>query len=116
MPYSYNADSIAAIRRPDGTYADAVEPLGLPGVARQLAAGCSSANTALTATCRRVTLRAVSADIRFEIGSTAQTASATTSHFIAQDERLDFAVPETPNIALIRDASTDGTLELTELA
>ena len=116
MPYSYNADSIAAIRRPDGTYADAVEPLGLPGVARQLAAGSSSANTALTATCRRVTLRAVSANIRFEIGSTAQTASATTSHFIAQDERLDFAVPETPNIALIRDASTDGTLELTELA
>ena len=116
MPYSYNADSIAAIRRPDGTYADAVEPLGLPGVARQLAAGSSSANTALTATCRRVTLRAVSADIRFEIGSTAQTASATTSHFIAQDERLDFAVPETPNIALIRDASADGTLELTELA
>jgi len=90
--------------------------LGLPGVARQLAAGSSSANTALTATCRRVSLRAVSADIRFEIGSTAQTASATTSHFIAQDERLDFAVPETPNIALIRDASTDGTLELTELA
>jgi len=116
MPYSYNADSITAIRRPDGTYADAVEPLGLPGVARQLAAGSSSANTALTATCRRVSLRAVSADIRFEIGSTAQTASATTSHFIAQDERLDFAVPETPNIALIRDASTDGTLELTELA
>jgi len=116
MPYGYNADSIAAIRRPDGTYADAVEPLGLPGVARQLTAGSSSANTALTATCRRVSLRAVSADIRFEIGSTAQTASATTSHFIAQDERLDFAVPETPNIALIRDASTDGTLELTELA
>jgi hypothetical protein len=116
MPYSYNADSIAAIRRPGGTYADAVEPLGLPGVARQLAAGSSSANTALTATCRRVSLRAVSADIRFEIGSTAQTASATTSHFIAQNERLDFAVPETPNIALIRDASADGTLELTELA
>ena len=42
MPYSYNADSIAAIRRPDGTYADAVEPLGLPGVARQLTAGSSS--------------------------------------------------------------------------
>ena len=115
MPYSYNADSIAAIRRPDGTYADAVEPLGRPAVARQLAASSSSANTALTATCRRVSLRAVSADIRFEIGSTAQTASATTSHFIAKDERLDFAVPLTPNIAVIRDASTDGVLEVSEL-
>lgn len=115
MPYSYNADSIAAIRRPDGTYADAVEPLGLPAVARQLAASSSSANTALTATCRRVSLRAVSADIRFEIGSTAQTASATTSHFIAKNERLDFAVPSDANIAIIRDASADGTLELTEL-
>jgi len=116
MPYSYNADSIAAIRRPDGTYADAVEPLGLPGVARQLAAGSSSANTALTATCRRISVRAASADIRFEIGSTAQTASATTSHFIGKNERLDFAVPSDANIAIIRDASTNGTLELTELA
>ncbi len=116
MPYSYNADSITAIRRPGGTYADAVEPLGLPGVARQLGAGSSSSNTALTTTCRRVSLRAVNADIRFEIGSAAQTASATTSHFIAADERLDFAVPETPNIAVIRDASVTGVLELTELA
>jgi len=115
MPYSYNADSIAAIRRPDGTYADAVEPLGRPAVARQLAAGSSSANTALTATCRRISVRAVSADIRLEIGSAAQTASATTSHFIAKDERLDFAVPATPNIAIIRDASTDGVLEVSEL-
>lgn len=115
MPYSYNADSIAAIRRPNGTYVDAVEPLGSPGVARQLAAGSSSANTALTTTCRRISVRAVSADIRIEIGSAAQTASATTSHFIAQDERLDFAVPLTPNIAIIRAASTDGVLEVSEL-
>ena len=70
-----------------------VEPLGKAGVARQLAAGASSANTALTAGVYRVSMRATGADIRFAIGSGAQTASATTSHFIAENERLDFAVP-----------------------
>lgn len=92
-----------------------VEPLGSPGVARQLSAGAASANTALTDGVTRVSMRAVGADIRFEIGSGSQTASATTSNFIANNERLDFAVPIDPNIAVIRDASTDGTLELTEL-
>ena len=92
-----------------------VEPLGSPGVARQLSAGATSANTALTDGVTRVSMRAVGADIRFEIGSGSQTASATTSNFIANNERLDFAVPIDPNIAVIRDASTNGTLELTEL-
>jgi hypothetical protein len=92
-----------------------VEPLGIPAVARQLAAGSASANTALTSTCRRISVRAVGADIRYAIGSASQTASAT-SHFIANGERLDLAVPATPNIAVIRNASTSGTLELTELS
>ena len=92
-----------------------VEPLGQPSVARQLAAGASSANTALTATVRRISMRAITADIRYAIGAVAQTANANTSHFIAKDERLDVAVPLGANIAIIRDATTDGTLELTEL-
>lgn len=90
------------------------EPLGVPGVARQLAAGASSVNTGLTSTCRRVSMRAVGADIRYAIGSSSQTASAT-SHLIGIGERLDVAVPATPNIAVIRAGSTSGTLELTEL-
>ena len=90
------------------------EPLGIPGVARQLAAGASSANTALTSTCRRISMRAVGADIRYAIGSSSQTASAT-SHLIGIGERLDVAVPATPNIAVIRGGTTNGTLELTEL-
>ena len=93
----------------------AAEPLGTPGVARQLAAGASSANTALTSTCRRISMRAVGADIRFVIGSSAQTANASTSHFIADGERLDFAVAASSQIAVIRDASTSGTLEVSEL-
>jgi hypothetical protein len=92
-----------------------VEPLGQPSVARQLAAGAASANTPLTTTCRRISVRAVGADIRYMIGAAAQTANADTSHFIANDERLDLAVPASANIAVIRDATTDGVLELTEL-
>ena len=91
------------------------EPLGIPAVARQLSAGSSSANTALTSTCRRISIKAIGADIRYAIGSTSQTASATT-HFIGNGERLDLAVPATPNIAVIRGGSTDGTSELTELS
>jgi hypothetical protein len=90
------------------------EPLGIPGVARQLTAGSSSANTALTATCRRISMRAVGADIRYAIGSSSQTASGT-SHLIANGERLDVGVPATPNIGVIRAGSTNGTLEVTEL-
>ena len=93
-----------------------VEPNRQPGVARQLAAGASSANTALTASCSRISIRAVTADIRYAIGGGAsQTANAGTSHFIAQNERLELVVPASANIAVIRDASTSGTLELTEL-
>ena len=93
-----------------------VEILGKPGVARQLAAGATSANTALTAGVFRISMRAEGADIRFAIGQGTQTASATTSHFIGDGERLDFAIVDGANIAVIRDASTDGVLELTELA
>lgn len=114
MAYSPNAADITAIRRPDGTYVGSVEPLGAPGVARQLSAGSASANTALTTTCRRVSMRAVGADIRYSIGSSSQTATST-SHLIANGERLDLAVPATPNIAVLRNAGTNGTLELTEL-
>lgn len=91
------------------------EPLGIPAVARQLSAGSTSANTALTSTCRRISIKAIGSDIRYAIGSSSQTASAT-SHFIGNGERLDLAVPATPNIAVIRNGSTSGTLELTELS
>lgn len=105
---------LTAIRRPDGSFVTVTEPLGGVGVARQLSAGATSANTALTDSCRRISMRARSASIRFEIGVGTQTATAT-SHFIAQNERLDFAVPEGANIAVLRFAATDAVLELTEL-
>ena len=97
-------------------YKDAqVEILGEPGTARQLTAGSASSNTVLTSTTRRISMRAVGADIRFSIGAGAQTANGNTSNFIANGERLDFAIPLGAQIAVIRDGTINGTLELTEL-
>ena len=97
-------------------YKDAqVEILGVPSVARQLVAGSASSNTALTSTTQRISMRAVGADIRFSIGAGAQTAHGDDSNFIANGERLDFAVPLGAQIAVVRDGTVNGTLELTEL-
>ena len=85
-----------------------------PGVARQLAAGSSSANTALTTTCERISIHCVAQPCRYAIGTSAQTANGNTSHFIAAGERLELDVPLEANIAVIRDGGTDGTIELTE--
>ena len=97
------------------SYTTNVEILGKPGVARQLSAGATSANTALTAGVFRISMRAVGADIRFAIGQGTQTADASHGHFIANGERLDFAITSGANIAVIRDATDDGVLEVTEL-
>jgi hypothetical protein len=91
-----------------------VDTLASLGVARQLAAGSSSANTALTTTTRRISIHARLADIRFAVGTGAQTASAT-SHYIATGERLDFDVPASAQIAVIRAGTTDAVLEVSEL-
>lgn len=91
-----------------------VEPLGQPGTARQLAFTSASANTVLTSTCRRISILARTSDARFLIGSSSQTASST-SHYIAAGERMELVVPATPNIAVIRAGTVDGTLEVMEL-
>lgn len=91
-----------------------VDTLATVGVARQLAAGAASANTALTTTARRISIHANGAAIRYAIGTGAQTASAT-SHYIASGERLDLDVPASAQIAVIRAGGTDGVLEVSEL-
>ena len=97
--------------------ADAVEPLGVPGVASQLAATATSASTTLTANVSRISIRARFCDIRYVVGVGTQTASATTSHFIANGERLDIAIPFGASIGVIRDtaATVNGSLAVTEL-
>ena len=97
------------------SFTSRVEFLGHPGIAHQLVAGATSANYTLTGGVYRISMRAVGADIRFAIGQGPQTADAAASHFIADGERLDFAITNGANIAVIRDASTDGVLEVTEL-
>jgi hypothetical protein len=102
----------------NGLYSvEAVEPLGIPGVSRQLTATTTSASTALTANISRISIRARSCDIRFVVGVGTQTAIATTSHFIAANERLDIGVPFGASIGVIRDtaATVDGVLTVTEL-
>lgn len=92
-----------------------VEPLGLPSVRRSVAAGAASANVALTASCRRASIVAIGADIRFAVGSSNSVAASATTHLILQNERLDIHLPSTPHIAAIRNAGTSGTLEISEL-
>ena len=103
----------------DGTWSPefVVEPLGLPALARQVAATVASANTQLTATVSRISIKARTSDLRFSVGTTAQTANASTSHFIEAGERLDLAVPAGAHIAVIRNvaATSDGALEISEL-
>ncbi len=86
-----------------------------PLVARQLSATSSSTNTLLTASTRKVSILARGGNIRYMLGNTSQTATAT-SHYIIQGERLVITTPRTPNIAVIRADSTDCVLELTELS
>ena len=94
------------------------EPLGIPGVARQLAVSTTSASVTLTADCRRISMVAKGSDMRFVIATTAPTANAGTSHWIGDGVRLDFMVPPAARLAAIiatGSAATTGTLEITEL-
>ena len=93
------------------------EPLGIPTVARQVTVTVTSANTQLTAGVKRISMKARGCDMRYSVGSTAQTANASTSHYIEVNERLDIAVPVGGHIAVIRDtaATANGTLCISEL-
>lgn len=94
-----------------------VEPLGIPGVSRQISATTSSVNTVLTVGIRAISIHCRVANARYVVGSAAQTANASTSHWIADGERLDINVPATANIAFIRDtaATANAAIEITEL-
>ncbi len=87
---------------------------GIPTVSRQLTAGAASTNTVLSVNATAISIFARTADIRYLIGSVAQTATLT-SHFIPVNTRLNLALPPNANIAVLRDAATDGILEVTEL-
>lgn len=106
-------------RLPAALIADRLQTdvLGQPGVARQVAVTATSASQALTTTVRRVSLTARTCAMRYTVGTDTQTANASTSHYIAADERIDIAVPANSVIGVIRDsaATVNGALEITEL-
>ena len=66
-----------------------VEPLGIPGVARQVATTTMNANTALTVGVGRISIFARIAPLRYSVGGAAQTANAATSHYLAAGERIE---------------------------
>lgn len=103
---------LAALTAPDSR--SPVEPLGTPSVSRTLAAGAASASVTLTASCVRVSLVAVTADVAFRIGSGAQTAVAT-DHYLSVGERIDVRVPAGSSIGAIRAGTVDATLRISEL-
>jgi hypothetical protein len=94
-----------------------VDPLGVPSVRRVLNIGPSSTRVALTTTCKRISILAVDANIRFAIGSSSSLSATTISHLILEGERLDLKLPTTtPYIAAISNVGESvGTLEITEL-
>lgn len=87
-----------------------VDALGTPGAARVQATSAAAANIALTPTCRRVSMYAT-AGTWYAISG----AASTSSHFIAEGERLDFDVPASTTISVLQDSSA-GSVRITELA
>lgn len=59
-----------------------VEVAGRPTVARSAASATTSTNIALTSSVRRIAIYARTADIRFKLGSGAQSANAATDHYL----------------------------------
>lgn len=90
-----------------------------PLVARKIQVTAVSAEVQLTAATKRVSMYARGCDCRFRISAATGTAIATTDHFIAAGERLEFEMPNaTPWIqAIAADLqSATGQLEITELS
>jgi hypothetical protein len=86
-----------------------VDTLGTPGASRvQVTAGIAASVT-LTTTCRRVSMFATQG-AWYSISGTA----TATSHYIGAGERLDFDVPASTAISVLRE-TTDGSIRITEL-
>ncbi len=95
-----------------------VDVLPILGDARQLAVTGSSARTTLSSGVRRLSISAKGCAMRFAVGDGTVTASTTTSHYLQQDERIEFTLPptEATHIAAVADGgSGTGSLEITEL-
>jgi hypothetical protein len=86
-----------------------VDTLGTPGASRVQATAGIAASVTLTSTCRRVSMFATQGTW-YSISGTA----TATSHYIGAGERLDFDVPASTAISVLRE-TTDGSIRITEL-
>jgi hypothetical protein len=86
-----------------------VDTLGTPGAPRAQATSGTAAGIALTPTCRRVSMFATQG-AWYSLSGTATAAS----HYIGAGERLDFDVPASTTISVLRE-TTDGSIRITEL-
>ena len=86
-----------------------VDTLGTPGASRVQVTSGIAASVTLTSTCRRVSMFATQGTW-YSISGTA----TATSHYIGAGERLDFDVPASTAISVLRE-TTDGSIRITEL-
>ena len=86
------------------------------GASRSITLAATSANQALTTTCRFVSITGAGGNhCHYMIGVGAQTATAS-SHYLRTGERIVLAVPPNANIAAIQGTGGATTLYITELA
>jgi hypothetical protein len=86
-----------------------VDTLGTPGVPRVQATAGIAATITLTLTCRRVSMFATQGTWYSILGT-----ATSSSHYIGAGERLDFDVPASTAISVLRE-TTDGSIRITEL-
>lgn len=104
---------VSIVARSASLRADILLGLGAP---KRVAAEAASARVQLsTSAVRGVSVTAVGANVRFALGGSDVTATAT-SHYLPEGQGRDFRVEPGQYIAAIRADSTDGVLEITELA
>lgn len=110
---SITADGVTS----NGTFLSNSEvPILEIGAARTIALAATSANVALTSTCRYVSLICTGGThCHYQIGVGAQTATSS-SHYLRTGERITVAVPFGANIAAIQGAGSSTTLYITELS
>lgn len=113
VPMIYNGATYDRSRGINGR--NNVEPLSSLGVARQLSVTSTSNSATLTTTVTRMSLVANGCAMRFVIGTGAQTANASTSHYLQTGERMDVSCATSSTVAAIALYGGTGTLEITEL-
>lgn len=85
------------------------------GTARSQAIGITSANVALTSTCRFISITCTGGThCHYQIGVGTQTATSS-SHYLRTGERLTLSIPVGANIAVIQGTGASTTLFITEL-